>query len=202
MTQSVSRIKRIHFDYSELSRFDKKMKAVIPFWIFMSRNLPLQMQQMMLKPRVYAQYGSFVRNVKAPNQDMKQWQEDRGGFVLFNDSTMFGGSGQNIVLMPDLQHLSMADDASKLSARDPLRFLSQANPLLRVPAELYLNRKFYKGTPFYDENKAQYAALQTVPPAATAARLFGGITGVGPYKDRSALQAWLNFAGVPLWPGE
>jgi hypothetical protein len=194
--QAISRIKRVHFDYSELSRFDRKMKALIPFWIFMSRNLPLQMQQMLLKPKAYAVYNSLMRNFGAPNQDMLQWQEERQGWVLFNDSTLFSDRPQNVALLPDLQHVSMADDLEKMDPRNPLRFLSQMNPLARVPAEFALDRQFYKDRPFYNENKAEYALLQSVPPAAQAARLLG----VGPYEDRSRLQSALNYVGVPLWP--
>ncbi|MGA0710176.1 MAG: hypothetical protein ACO3O7_05760, partial [Ilumatobacteraceae bacterium] len=193
--QAIGRIKRVHFDYSDLSKFDRKMKALIPFWVFMSRNLPLQMEQMLLKPRAYLMFNSVIRNFGAPNQDMLEWQKERNGFVLFNDSTMFGNKPQNIALLLDLQHNSMTDDMQKLDPRNPLRFLSQANPMLRVPAELMVDKKFYSDQPFYDQNRAEYAALQTVPPAAQLARLLA----VGPYQERSRLQSALNYAGIPLW---
>jgi hypothetical protein len=193
--QAISRIKRVHFDYSDLSKFDKKMKALIPFWIFMSRNLPLQMQQMVLKPKAYLMYNSVIRNAGAENQDMLQWQKERNGFVLFNNSKLFGSKPQNIALIPDLQHNSMTDDLQKMDPRNPLRFLSQMNPMVRVPAEFALDKKFYSDSPFYDQNKAEYALLQGIPPAAQAARLLG----LGPYEDRSRLQSALNYAGVPLW---
>jgi hypothetical protein len=193
--QAISRIKRVHFDYSDLSKFDKKMKALIPFWIFMSRNLPLQMQQMVLKPKAYLMYNSVIRNAGAENQDMLQWQKERNGFVLFNNSKLFGSKPQNIALIPDLQHNSMTDDLQKMDPRNPLRFLSQMNPMVRVPAEFALDKKFYSDSPFYDQNKAEYALLQGIPPAAQAARLLG----LGPYENRSRLQSALNYAGIPLW---
>ena len=194
--QAINRIKRIHFDYSELSKFDKKMKSLIPFWVFMSRNMPMQLQQMMLKPRAYRMYDSFVRNFGVADMEMLQWQEERGGVGVLTDSSLFGGS-QDIVFMPDLQHISMFDDLSKLPSKDdPFRFLSQANPMFRVPVELGMNRKFYSGQPFYeDQNKLQYAALQMVPPLAQGSRL----AGVGPYENRSQFQSMLNYLGVPLW---
>ena len=193
--QAIARIKRVHFDYSDLSRFDQKMKALIPFWVFMSRNLPLQFQQMLTKPKIYRMYDSLVRNFGVADMEMLQWQEERGGVGILTDSSLFGGS-QDIVAMPDLQHISMFDDISKANPTDPLRFLSQMNPMVRVPAELAMNRKFYSGQPFYpDENKLQYAALQAIPPFAQGSRL----TGVGPYEQRSRLQSALNYVGIPLW---
>lgn len=197
--QAIARIKRVHFDYSELSKFDKKMKALIPFWVFMSRNLPLQMQQILTKPKMYTAYNSVIRNFKADNQDMLQWQEERNGWVLFNNSDLFG-SGSNVAILPDLQHVAMVDDLQKMDPRNPLRFLSQMNPLARVPAEFAIDKKFYKNQPFYaDESKAEYALYQTAPPVAHLSRLLGPVAGVGPYKERAAQQSLLNFLGVPLY---
>ena len=197
--QAIARIKRVHFDYSELSKFDKKMKALIPFWVFMSRNLPLQMQQILTKPKMYTAYNSVIRNFKADNQDMLQWQEERNGWVLFNNSDLFG-SGSNVAILPDLQHVAMVDDLEKMDPRNPLRFLSQMNPLARVPAEFAIDKKFYKNQPFYeDESKAEYALYQTAPPLAHLSRLLGPVAGVGPYKERAAQQSLLNFLGVPLY---
>ena len=56
------RLARIHFDYAAVSKFDEKAKKLIPFWTFMSRNLPMQISEMWTKPKVYAWYNSFVRN--------------------------------------------------------------------------------------------------------------------------------------------
>ena len=193
--QAIARIKRVHFDYSELSKFDKKMKALIPFWVFMSRNMPLQMQQILTKPKMYTAYNSVIRNFKADNQDMLQWQEERNGWVLFNQSDLFAPNS-NVAILPDLQHVSMIDDLEKMDPRNPLRFLSQMNPMVRVPAEFALDKQFYKNRPFYPgENKLEYAAFQTIPQLGQGARL----TATGPYEERSRLQSMLNFLGVPLY---
>src|SRR4029078_4171365 len=59
LLQTYERINRIHFDYSTLSKMAESMKRIVPFWPFMSRNLPMQITQMATKPRWYSYYAHF-----------------------------------------------------------------------------------------------------------------------------------------------
>ena len=58
----MARIAKFHFDYTEMSDLDRMARRFIPFWTFMSRNLPLQMEQMFTNPRMYLQYQNLKRN--------------------------------------------------------------------------------------------------------------------------------------------
>ena len=60
------RITKFHFDYTEMSELDRMARRFIPFWTFMSRNLPLQLEQMFTNPRMYLQYQNLVRNFGQP----------------------------------------------------------------------------------------------------------------------------------------
>lgn len=196
LTQASARIQRIHFDYSQMSRFDRRAKAVFPFWMFMSRNLPLQIQQMLAKPRLYQVYSNFARNMNDENVKQQLWQEERSGIGLVPSSMLFG-KRQGLVFVPDLQHISMMEDIKKANPMEFPRILSNSNPLYRVPLELAMDRKFFNDQPFYpNENKLEYAALQTLPPVAQAARLSASTS---KYEDRSKLQALLNYLGIPLY---
>lgn len=196
LTQASARIQRIHFDYSQMSQFDRRAKAVFPFWMFMSRNLPLQIQQMLAKPRAYQVYANFARNMNDENVKQQLWQEERSGIGLVPASMLFG-KRQGLVLAPDLQHISMMEDVKKANPLEFPRILSNSNPMYRVPLELAMDRKFFNDQPFYpNENKLEYAALQTLPPVAQAARLSASTS---KYEDRSKLQALLNYLGIPLY---
>ncbi|MGA0397262.1 MAG: hypothetical protein ACO3O3_08880 [Ilumatobacteraceae bacterium] len=196
LTQASARIQRIHFDYSQMSRFDRRAKAVFPFWMFMSRNLPLQIQQMLAKPRLYQVYSNFARNMNDENVKQQLWQEERSGIGLVPASMLFG-KRQGLVLVPDLQHISMMEDIKKANPMEFPRILSNSNPMYRVPLELAMDRKFFNDQPFYpNENKLEYAALQTLPPVAQAARLSATTS---KYEDRSKLQSLLNYLGIPLY---
>ncbi|HWL41965.1 MAG TPA: hypothetical protein VNQ73_03400 [Ilumatobacter sp.] len=188
LDEAIARLTRVHFDYSELSNFDRHMKRIIPFWTFMSRNLPLQLQQILTKPRVYQQYASLVRNMREDDDGafVPLWWRERGAFRL--------PFGDDLYAMPDLQHVNLGEDLAKLDPSNPLRLFSDVNPLLRVPAELAFDRKAFTDSPIReDENRWLYALLNMVPTAAQGARL----SGTGQYDDKQ-LQNLLNYLGVPV----
>ena len=56
---AMRRVTKFHFDYTEMSDLDHMARRLIPFWTFMSRNLPLQLEQMLINPRMYLQYQSL-----------------------------------------------------------------------------------------------------------------------------------------------
>jgi len=43
-------VNRYHFDYSDLSKFDEKAKQIVPFWIWSTRNIPLQVANQWSRP--------------------------------------------------------------------------------------------------------------------------------------------------------
>ena len=192
---ALERIARYQFDYSQLSKFDRKMKQFIPFWTFMSRNLPLQLQEMWLNPRTYQRFDSAVRNFKDSENEglMPDWMRRGGGFAL----------GENWGYSPDLPHQDVNEQFEFL--QDPKKFLANFNPALRVPAEtMVLDEQMFRGRDFYDdENKWLYALLNMVPVASNADRLSGGqISRVGGdeysagKRSDDLAQAWANFFGL------
>jgi hypothetical protein len=189
---ALARVTRIHFDYSQLSNFDRKMKQLVPFWTFMSRNLPLQLQQMWLKPKSYAHYQSLVRNLDQGQEGdivPLSWQET-GAFKV--GSGVMGGD--DLYLAPDLPHVRLKQEVEKLG--DPQRFLADFNPAIRVPFEtMVADRKMFTGNEFRDdENKLLYALLNMVPPVAQAQR----VAGVGDYYEDRQLQSVGNYLGLPV----
>jgi hypothetical protein len=151
INSAVQRIKRIHFDYSDVNEFDQAIRRVIPFWTFMSRNLPLQVQQMWLKPRTYNQYASLVRNFDADPTDtqwMPDWMKAEGAFMV----------GNGVGLAPDIGSTQINEQVQMLA--DPKRLLSSVNPLFKVPAELVTNQDFFYGNQ-YKKNDFQKMGWDT-----------------------------------------
>jgi hypothetical protein len=194
VTEALARTTRLHFDYSQLSALDVKMKRLIPFWTFMSRNLPLQMQQQFLKPRAYQHYAALRQNFDMGSEDdviPKQW-EDAGAFSI----------GEGWMAQPDLPFTRLDESAATFT--DPLKMFSQFNPAIRIPAELIADKKAYSGNSFYEgENKWLYALSGAIPPVYRADALSGGeVTGMfggdESYKDDAQLGAVASFLGVPV----
>lgn len=54
LDSAIDLINKAHFDYSDLSNFDRIMRdSMFPFWTFMSRNLPLQMEMLVKRPQAF-----------------------------------------------------------------------------------------------------------------------------------------------------
>ena len=214
---AIMRIKRVHFDYSDVNETDAAIRRYIPFWTFMSRNLPLQVQQMWLKPRTYAQYNSLQRNFQmddAGSQYMPDWMQAQGAFML----------GPGTAVAPDIGATQLQEQLEMFT--NPKRLMSAANPLLKVPAQLLTNQDFYYGNP-YKENDFQVMGPDTswlgslltgtgltenTPQGVVAERrhldslydlvpMLAQINRLGtttPNREGTELQAALNYLGVPL----
>lgn len=227
MSTAASRVKRLHFDYSDLSSLDQKMKRVIPFYMFMSRNLPLQIEQMWRKPKAYAVYNHFMNNFDQSDEDtiMPKYLRDAGAIVM--GSSWFGDDTKDFVLAPDLQHNNLMQDIMAFSGEGdggwPILdgLLSSANPLATKPIEVFANHSGFRGGPaFYDQERGQYGGYSekstqqkylerlmyvaegVMPPLGTVQGLTGMDVGGGAYGNQKAqdkqLQKALNALGLPF----
>jgi hypothetical protein len=192
---AAARIERIHFNYSATSTLDKYARRLIPFWTFMSRNLPMQIQQMWMKPRAYAVYNHLTDNfdLTEDGELMPKWMKDIGGFTVARDVGWMGG--KDLVLTPDLQHSRLEQELG-----DPMGMLGSVTPYLRVPTEMWANKRAFTGGPvFYDDNpsagqQADYLAEQLLPPYAQGKRL---LAMTGTHKGKG-LERRANWAGIPI----
>jgi hypothetical protein len=147
LDQALSRITKFHFDYTQVSQLDRQAKRLIPFWTFISRNLPLQIEQMWTRPRAYLIYQSFVRNFgEVPDPMTPQYWLDQGAFTMNPDAA---GSEAPWYLAPDLPFTRVTEPINALMHGDIGKaLLSDVNPALMAPIEAYgANKKFYTGQP-------------------------------------------------------
>jgi len=138
--QAAMRTKRFYIDYEDVSSLDKTMRQIVPFWMWTSRNVVTQLQNMWLNPRPYAVYNSFVRNFRDKddqNAVSKSWR-DLGAFKL--------PFGKDLYAIPDFAYPAYLSRVA--GASEPSRFLSELTPVARVPAELISGKQFYTGRPF------------------------------------------------------
>ena len=153
---AIDRITRIHFDYSQVSRFDAKAKQVIPFWTFMSRNLPMQITEMWTKPRGYAIYNSFLRNFASPPAEgTPEYLLEGGAFntgLTTPDWLPGAAEGMPIMLSPDLPHQRVDADINALAGiadfSDVGKALTSLNPLISAPWEYATGTDMFTGQQF------------------------------------------------------
>jgi hypothetical protein len=218
---AIYRISRFHFDYTDLSSFDETMKNFIPFWVWTSRNLPLQMTEQFMRPRYYNMYADIQdRNPVAADVMLPAWARTQGAI----------GLGGNRVLMADMPMNRLQQTAEGFAS--PSKLIGQANPLVKLLPEMMANKNLALDVPFTDkyeqakgldklvaglgaitgaeglgrmENgklmvspKASYALGNLVPTVSSLQRLTGGATGgKTTYAERQG-SSLLSAAGVPM----
>jgi hypothetical protein len=170
---ALSRISRVHFDYSQVSALDEKMKRIIPFWTFMSRNLPLQVSEMWTKPRTYAVYESALRNLgSAPEQYTPQYWLDAGGRNTgINIPDLPGQSGGSLFFQPDLGYTRIQNDINNLAQAgggDLGGLLAAGNPIVTAPLEFATKHDLYTGQSYGPTDNVNADPITT-----TLGRLFG-----------------------------
>jgi hypothetical protein len=219
----IGRINRYQFNYSEVSKLDRKMRRVVPFWTFMSRNLPLQVQTQWTRPKAYAAYNSFVRNMRDEEGDeiVPLTWEEIGAWEM-------GGPVDDWFAAPDLPFVRV-EEMYNQATTEPQRLLSQVSPWWRVPFETQLSdKRLYNDQPFGDyvddtwlqkidfldvlkllgleqeagngtdviSDRVDYGFQQMVPLLSQLERLFPT---QDMYKNRRA-QSTLSYFGVPIRP--
>jgi hypothetical protein len=173
---ALQRITRVHFDYSQVSEFDEKAKRYIPFWTFTSRNMPLQFTQMWTRPKIYNRYASFVRNFSVPNPEfLPEYIEEGGGFntgLTTPDWLPGAAGGMPVVMQPDLPHLRLQQDISRLAGpltgESPGQVLSEFNPILTAPLEYMAGQDFFTGQRYGPEDVSPAGALTPIAPLLAA----------------------------------
>lgn len=208
--------RRFLIDYMNPSAADEALRNIVPFWTFMSRNLPNQLTNRWTNPRAYAMYNSFVRNMDQSEEGdiVPSYMKEQGAFKI----------GGRTWLQPDLPMTRVNQQLAELA--QPNRLLSYMNPLLRLPIELAGNTKLYTGQQFSQDpqdltlasklaspllgltgqlqqdatgavktsEKANYALMNLLPPFATAERLFPQ-TGQYAQKRGASTASWF---GLPI----
>jgi len=79
--------KKFLFDYGELTQFEKKvMKRVVPFYTWLRKNVPLEIEQMMQQPGKFAQINKVKEEIESlspePNEEfLPDWVREKELFV-------------------------------------------------------------------------------------------------------------------------
>jgi hypothetical protein len=221
--EAVYRISRYHFDYTDLSKTDEMMKNFIPFWVWTTKNLPLQLVEQMIHPQYYQAYNRIQESNPVSSEILLP--------AWLSESRPMGFLGGNNIFSPDLPQLRLRSTAEGLV--DPMRLLGQANPLVKLPIELSFDKQSATGQPFtgkYDKAKGldkavawladnlgidavgrtgaegeleinpkfNYALGNLLPTIGTAQRISGGAIGGKPTYEERQLSSLATFFGLPM----
>lgn len=129
--EAAARVTRYHFDYSDLSSLDVAARQVVPFWIWTSRNVPLQVTSQIMHPSAYAMYERIQRNNEVGSEIMMpKWMSAYGPIALGGPDEQ----GGQRVLMPDLPMMRLNQQAEQFV--NPKKLVGQLAPIIKVPIEV------------------------------------------------------------------
>jgi hypothetical protein len=65
---AAARVNKFLINYQDISTVDQRVKKYVPFWMFFSRNLPLQVENMWMNPQAYNLYNKSRQALEDDNQ--------------------------------------------------------------------------------------------------------------------------------------
>ena len=139
---AAARVRRFMVDYQDTSTADAMMRQIVPFWMWTSRNLPLQMVNIWANPRAYRVFTSFKNNFedRKSGELMPKWMKETGAFMI---------PGSTFAVTPDLPFSRLGQQVEQL--RSPKRLAADVNPIIRAPLEAFLaDKRFFSDVPFQE----------------------------------------------------
>ena len=179
-----NRTSRFLVDYNNPTLLDESVRNILPFWTWMSRNLPVQITTQWTNPKPYVVYQRFVNNFSSDeDEQLPPYLRDKNPIKF----------GAGTFVAPDLPFMA-AQDTINL-ANNPRKALSMVNPGLRVPLELTGGKTFFTGREFGSEpgqqSALEYSAQNLLP-------MLGQIDRVTDMSAGSDQLGFARYLGIPV----
>ena len=180
-------------DYNDITTADRAIKQIQPFWLWASRNLPLQIENMWLNPRAYTIYDKFKNNLEdkpgisptgeleEPKTFLPDYLKEAGAFKLPGTGSFEipgtgaipGRGGRNIgvgigedaYLKPDLGFPGAGNpnQLQQIASGDASQILSGLTPGLRSLIEITRPNPEAKDTDSIQESGRQFFGDMPIP---------------------------------------
>ena len=211
--EGVARIIRYHFDYSDLSAFDESARRFVPFWIWTSRNVPLQMVERMVHPSAYNTYNRIVEaSPVGADILMPTWlseynpiaiagvdQEDKNVPFLPFDVPMTKKGGQ-WVMTPDLPMVRLQQQLESFA--NPAKLVGQLAPVIKLPAEFIAGRQLGIDVGPFKDSKVPAEGVVDKYVLATIAEIVGGeaLVGIDPKTGGLVINEKVPYTAQNIFP--
>ncbi len=188
--EAAARANKYLIDYADLSNVDRFAKQIIPFWTFMSRNTPLQLELLWTNPRAYALYTSGKRQIEGPSEEeggmvIPSYELARGVFPTREEG--FGALLPGDVIRPGLPFPGGGENVIEGLITEPKKFLANINPIFRAPVEAVIGKKAFTGGTIVPKSEATrptkskliYLGRELFSPTSPVSSFLKAIPGVG-----------------------
>ena len=149
--EAAANVKKYLFDYSELTDFERDvMRNIIPFYTWIRKNLPLQLESIIDRPHKYANVGKILNEIG--ESSMYEYQDDPATPDYFRETLArrfpVNLGNQPTYITPDLPYLDVQLAEGLLDANV---WIGMMHPALKTAIELHGNEKSLTGAPIWKE---------------------------------------------------
>ena len=142
IADSAFEVKKAHFDYEDLTDFErKKLKVFIPFYTWTRKNIPYQIQALVSRPGKYSTFPKFAieANKAAGGEEGEIVPE-----YMANNFSFKVPVGKHTYFTPQL---GMADLARFGESRDSAfaNAMAMVHPAIKIPFEIRTNKSLFTG---------------------------------------------------------
>lgn len=176
--ESAARTGKFLIDYADTNAIDDVLKQIVPFWMFMSRNLPTQLMNMYTNPGIYQKYNAFRRNftdANGKNDMLPSYLSGSAGLPSYLNkagATYLGNTPLGGVFTKFDFAFPGAGSPSPLQEgiTDPASLINALNPILKGFIEQGTGRDLYTGVPMGGKERVQSAIENLFPIVSTGSR--------------------------------
>ena len=130
------------FDYSDLTDFEQNiMKRVIPFYTFMRKNIPMELEAMLNTPSIFRNINYGIDEIQnmdentVPENKRNEWRQD---YIEIPYSRNLTDTSENIGINPQFPY-------QQLDRLDVDKLIGSTSPLIKMPLEAYTGSYAYTG---------------------------------------------------------
>jgi hypothetical protein len=183
---AASRVRKYHFDYSELTPAERKLRTFIPFYTYTRKELPVLLEHTLTTPGKMAKVPKIT---SALSQVMGVPHDPNDPFPGLDAMLPDYLKDQSLVGMPGGRVAAPGIPSDLLSMLGPKQFMDQTasnlTPLLKAPYELASGKRFPSGAPQKDDliryllSQGPYGGLAKDSQSSIRERLLNLLTGMG-----------------------
>lgn len=207
-TQAAARVKKYNFDYQDLTHFEQTiLKRVIPFYTFMRKNIPVQLESLLVHPGKVSGVNKTQQSLETmilgnPDTDealpgisgvVPEWLREMNPTQIGRETATQDAS----YLSPDLPYQQAAamlggftESPQKGITQAGREILGSVTPLGKIPAEAAMGRDITTGAP--NSRNAALIGANNIPVVRNA------ISDMGKDEDKKNPEFTINIGGKPV----
>ena len=140
--EATRKVDQFLFDYSDLTDFEQNiMKRVIPFYTFMRKNIPMELEAMLNTPSIFRNINYGIDEIQnmdentVPENKRNEWRQD---YIEIPYSRNLTYTSENIGINPQFPY-------QQLDRLDVDKLIGSTSPLIKMPLEAYTGSYAYTG---------------------------------------------------------